>query len=272
LDFERGRYFTVADSRSGKNYVLLGFEVAKGLFENTDPVGQTVKISGRNLKVLGVFKKEGEDILNSSIDNAVLIPINYARNIVDTKSDNFDPKIIIKAASNITLNELANEMKGQIRAIRRLSPREDDDFSLNQSSMLSLQLDSLFGVVNIAGWIIGGFSILVGGFGIANIMFVSVKERTNIIGIQKSLGAKNYFILLQFLVEAVVLSIIGGIIGLIIVYIITLVAAAFDFELVLSLANCVLGLGVSAVIGVISGFLPAWNASQLNPVDAIRAK
>ena len=143
---------------------------------------------------------------------------------------------------------------------------------MNQSSMLSLQLDSLFGVVNIAGWIIGGFSILVGGFGIANIMFVSVKERTNIIGIQKSLGAKNYFILLQFLVEAVVLSIIGGIIGLIIVYIITLVAAAFDFELVLSLANCVLGLGVSAVIGVISGFLPAWNASQLNPVDAIRAK
>ena len=272
LDFERGRYFTVADSRSGKNYVLLGFEVAKGLFENADPVGQTVKISGRNLKVLGVFKKEGEDILNSSIDNAVLIPINYARNIVDTKSDNFDPKIIIKAASNITLNELASEMKGQIRAIRRLSPREEDDFSLNQSSMLSLQLDSLFGVVNIAGWIIGGFSILVGGFGIANIMFVSVKERTNIIGIQKSLGAKNYFILLQFLVEAVVLSIIGGIIGLIIVYIITLVAAAFDFELVLSLANCVLGLGVSAIIGVISGFLPAWNASQLNPVDAIRAK
>ena len=257
LDFERGRYFTVADSRSGKNYVLLGFEVAKGLFENADPVGQTVKISGRNLKVLGVFKKEGEDILNSSIDNAVFIPINYARNIVDTKSDNFDPKIIIKAASNITLNELANEMKGQIRAIRRLSPREDDDFSLNQSSMLSLQLDSLFGVVNIAGWIIGGFS---------------VKERTNIIGIQKSLGAKNYFILLQFLVEAVVLSIIGGIIGLIIVYIITLVAAAFDFELVLSLANCMLGLGVSAIIGVLSGFLPAWNASQLNPVDAIRAK
>jgi putative ABC transport system permease protein len=138
--------------------------------------------------------------------------------------------------------------------------------------MLSLQLDSLFGVVNIAGWIIGGFSILVGGFGIANIMFVSVKERTNIIGIQKSLGAKNYFILLQFLVEAVVLSIIGGIIGLIIVYIITLVAAAFDFELVLSLANCMLGLGVSAIIGVLSGFLPAWNASQLNPVDAIRAK
>ena len=103
-------------------------------------------------------------------------------------------------------------------------------------------------------------------------MFVSLKEITNIIGIQKSLGAKNYFILLQFLVEAVVLSIIGGIIGLIIVYIITLVAAAFDFELVLSLANCVLGLGVSAVIGVLSGFLPAWNASQLNPVDAIRAK
>ena len=103
-------------------------------------------------------------------------------------------------------------------------------------------------------------------------MFVSVKERTNIIGIQKSLGSKNFFILLQFLVEAVVLSIIGGIIGLIIVYIITLVAAAFDFELVLSLANCMLGLGVSAIIGVLSGFLPAWNASQLNPVDAIRAK
>ncbi len=272
LDIERGRYFTAADSRSGKNYVLLGYEVANGLFEQADPVGQSVKINGRNLKVLGVFKKEGEDILNSSIDNSVLIPINYARNIVDTKSDNYDPKIIIKASEGIALNELSNEMKGQIRSIRRLSPREVDDFSLNQSSMLSLQLDSLFGVVNIAGWIIGGFSILVGGFGIANIMFVSVKERTNIIGIQKSLGAKNYFILLQFLVEAVVLSIIGGIIGLIIVYIITLVAAAFDFALILSLSNCLLGLSVSAIIGVISGFLPAWNASQLNPVEAIRAK
>ncbi len=272
LEFENGRYFSAADSRSGKNYVIVGSSVAEGLFANADPIGKTIKVMGRNVKVIGVLKKEGDDILDNSADNCVFIPINYARNLVDARSDRYNPMIIVKAADGMSLAELSNELKGNLRSVRRLSPREVDDFSLNQTSMLSIQLKSLFGVVNIAGWIIGGFSILVGGFGIANIMFVSVKERTNVIGIQKSLGAKNYFILLQFLFEAIVLCLIGGMIGLVIVYGITLVAAVFDFNLVLSLGNIILGLSVSAIIGIISGFLPAWSASQLDPVVAIRSK
>lgn len=273
LEFEGGRYFTEAETRSGRNYVLIGHDIAEGLFGSMDPVGKEIKIKGRKLIVIGVIKKEGDDILNNTSDNSVFIPVNYVRNLVDIRNDRFDPMIMVKAKANVTLDELANELKGSMRSIRRISPREDDDFALNKSSLISVQMESLFRVINIAGWIIGGFSILVGGFGIANIMFVSVKERTNIIGIQKSLGAKNYFILLQFLVEAVVLSVIGGAIGLLVVYLCTLLATfVFDFSLTLSMGNIILGLFVSAIIGVISGFVPAYSASQLDPVEAIRAK
>ena len=198
MEFEKGRYFTETESRSGKNYVIIGYNISDALFGNTDPIGKDVKILGRKLKVIGVAKKEGEDILNNSMDNQALIPINYARNLVDVRADRYQPFIMVKAQDGVSLAELNDELKNHLRSIRRIAPREEDDFALNQSSILSVQMESLFGIVNVAGWIIGGFSILVGGFGIANIMFVSVKERTNVIGIQKSLGAKNYFILLQF--------------------------------------------------------------------------
>lgn len=272
LEFDRGRYFSPAESRSGRNYTLIGHDIAKGLFGDEDPIGKVVKVKGRKVVVIGVIKKEGDDILNNTSDNTMYMPINFVRNLVDIRRDNFGPMILVKAKDKVSLDELSNELRGTLRSVRRLSPREEDDFALNKSSLISVQMESLFGVVNIAGWVIGIFSILVGGFGIANIMFVSVKERTNIIGIQKSLGAKNYFILLQFLVEAVVLSLIGGAIGLIVVFLITLVAMFFDFNLALSLGNILLGLSISAVIGVLSGFVPAYSASQLDPVEAIRAK
>ena len=159
-----------------------------------------------------------------------------------------------------------------MRAIRRLRPIEEDDFALNEAKLLSNQVKSLFDVVGMTGWVIGGFSILVGGFGIANIMFVSVKERTGIIGIQKSLGAKNYFILLQFLIEAVVLCIIGGLLGLSIVFVLSLIASnLMDFNVTLTMGNIFFGILISSIIGVISGFMPAFSASRLDPVEAIRS-
>ena len=153
-----------------------------------------------------------------------------------------------------------------------MKPIEDDDFSLNELGLLKQGIDSIFVSINLGGWIIGGFSILVGGFGIANIMFVSVKERTGIIGIQKALGAKNYFILLQFLYESILLSVMGGLIGLFVVFIGSLLASGFiEFNITLTFGNIVLGLAISATIGIVSGFAPAWSASKLNPVEAMNA-
>ena len=154
-----------------------------------------------------------------------------------------------------------------------LKPLDEDDFSLNELSMIKQQVDGIFKMIDLAGWIIGGFSILVGGFGIANIMFVSVKERTSIIGIQKALGAKNYFILLQFLYESVLLSVLGGTIGLLLIFLMTVLVSNFtEFSISLSGGNIVLGLTISAIIGIISGFAPAWSASKLSPVEAINTK
>jgi putative ABC transport system permease protein len=192
---------------------------------------------------------------------------------VDIGSDRYGPHITVRGKDQYTLEDMESELRGLMRSIRRINPVKEDDFALNKTTLLTAQLDIMFKVVDIAGWIIGGFSILVGGFGIANIMFVSVKERTNIIGIQKSLGAKNYFILMQFLFEAIVLCLIGGLIGLGFVYLGTLIATyGFDVKIILDKGNIILGISISVIIGVVSGFWPAFSASRLDPVEAIRSK
>ncbi len=272
FDLSEGRYFTEAESAAGRPVTLIGAEIAKSLFGDKSPIGELVLTLGRRLTVIGVFKKEGSSILGNTNDNIVMMPVNFARNLIDLRSDRIQPFIQAKAKAGITNPEMLDELKGAMRAIRRLRPIEEDDFALNESKLLSNQVSSLFGVVGIAGWIIGGFSILVGGFGIANIMFVSVKERTSLIGIQKSLGAKNYFILLQFLSEAIVLCVIGGLIGLIFVLIMSLIATnAMDFNVTLTFSKVVMGLTISSIIGMIAGFLPAYIASRLDPVEAIRS-
>ena len=187
-----------------------------------------------------------------------------------TLLDSYSPNQF-KAKENVSLELLKDEVKQNMRAIRRLSPRAEDDFSINESSIISGGLDTMFSAIGIAGTIIGGFSILVGGFGIANIMFVSVRERTGQIGIQKALGAKNSFILLQFLVESTLLSILGGILGILFVSILISVASLYsEFELAMSLENIFTGIGLSALIGLVSGLAPATMAAKLDPVDAIR--
>lgn len=271
LDFQEGRYFTENEGKSGSPVVLIGALVAEGLFNGEPAIGKSIIVMGRKLNVVGVFKKEGEDILGMSQDKNLVMPLNFAKGIMDIESDRYDPSITVRGFEHISLEEIESEIKGTMRSIRRLKPGVEDDFSLNKSTIASNQLDKMFNMVDIAGWVIGGFSILVGGFGIANIMFVSVKERTNIIGIQKSLGAKNYFIMLQFLFEAIALCLLGGFLGLFLVYLATLGASAAGFEMVLFMKNIMLGIGVSLVIGTISGFWPAYAASRLDPVEAIRS-
>lgn len=272
LDFQEGRYFTENEAKTGSPVVILGAEIADGLFAGESGVGKQIKVMGRRLTVVGVFKKEGEDMMGMSQDKNVLIPMNFAKGLFDVQDSNYNPQITVRGKENIALEEVESELQGAMRAIHRVRPGVEDDFALNKTTMISNQLDIMFKMVKIAGWVIGGFSILVGGFGIANIMFVSVKERTNIIGIQKSLGAKNYFILLQFMFEAVALCVMGGILGLLLVYSLTLVFTyAMDVEVVLYLNNIIMGIGISVIIGTISGFWPAYSASRLDPVEAIRS-
>jgi len=266
-----GRYFNELESSSGVPLVILGNDVAEALFPAGDAIGQNVSIRGYKFNVIGVLEKEGSSMVDNSSDKNVMIPVNYARRLVDLRSDDLDPYIMVKAKENVSTEEMKEDLRGGMRSVRKLSPHDEDNFSLNEISVISGGLEAVFYTLNLGGWIIGGFSILVGAFGIANIMFVSVRERTHIIGIQKSLGSKSYFILLQFLVEAVTLCIIGGGIGLTLVYILSLIASAIvDFNLVLTFSNVIEGLMISAIVGIISGIVPAWKASAMNPVDAIR--
>jgi putative ABC transport system permease protein len=272
FELSEGRYFSNSEANGGKPVAIIGSEIALNLFPNIDPLDKDIKMFGRKLNVVGVFKKEGSNFFGNSSDNQVLVPLSYARNVIDIKYEGFDPMIMVRAKKGISNEELKDELTGIMRSIRKLKPAADDDFALNETSLLSKGFEELFNVIALAGWIIGGFSILVGGFGIANIMFVSVKERTSIIGIQKSLGAKNYFILFEFLFESIILCLIGGGLGLFIVYIGTvIVSSMLDMDLVLTQGNIMLGLFVSAIIGLVSGFIPAYSASRLDPVEAIRA-
>jgi len=271
LNLGDGRYFTRNESDAGMPVVIVGAEIAKGLFPNIDPVGKVISVNGHKTTIIGILKKQGESLFETT-DYQVITPLQYARSILDIRSESSDPTIYAKAKPGITNAELIDDLTGAMRAIRKLKPRTEDNFALNESSLLSTGFDALFDIIGMAGWIIGGFSILVGGFGIANIMFVSVRERTSLIGIQKSLGARNMFILVQFLSESVMLSFMGGLIGLLLTWLMTLVGTSVvDMEITLTATNIILGITISVLIGIVSGFVPAYSASQLDPVEAIRS-
>lgn len=269
---QKGRFFTESEINGSRNVAIIGEKVANTLFPNAEPIGKEIKIKGAKFVVIGIFELEGEGLFEiASKDEAAMIPYGSFTKLFFVGKNGIEPSIAVKGLeSDIGMIALENELIGSLRAKRGLKPTEEDNFSLNKSEFIMNTLGSIFDVISGAGWVIGGFSILVGGFGIANIMFVSVKERTNIIGIQKSLGAKNYFILFQFLFEAVFLSLIGGVTGIIIVYGLTFLQLG-SLELILSLKNIVLGLGISSIIGVVSGIVPATLAAKLDPVEAIRA-
>ncbi|WP_179336833.1 ABC transporter permease [Winogradskyella ludwigii] len=272
LQFEKGRFYNESESNSGKAVVVIGSEIAKALFGDFEPLGKKVRLYGQKFTVIGVVKKEGSGLFGDSNDESIFLPANYIRNRYGDNNASIRNIVIIKPKEDADIDGLKAEIIQVLRNKRGIKPDEINSFFITIVAGLQNLIDGIISSLNIIGWVISGFSLLVGGFGIANIMFVSVKERTNLIGIQKSLGAKNKFILFQFLFEAVILAVVGGLVGLFLVWIGTIIGSSLteDFEFVLSPQNMALGFFISSVIGLISGVIPALRASRLDPVEAIR--
>lgn len=276
LEFQgEGRYFTPTEYQTGSDVCIMGAKVAEGLFgEGIDPTFKVINVGGRKLRVIGVLNESGNDLLKPfNFDNGILVSYTLARRGFNIRRNGQWERtsLMVQAKPGVELDAMKDEITGVLRSVRRLKPREENNFALNTLSILSGLFDSLFSVINLAGFVIGIFALVVGMFSVANIMFVSVRERTNIIGIKMALGAKRWFILLEILFEAVVLCIVGGALGLLFIWAVTkAISSAIDFDIHLSLANTLVGVLTSVIVGVLSGLIPAIQASGMDPVEAIR--
>jgi putative ABC transport system permease protein len=273
IEIANGRYLSAAELNGGTQTVVIGDEAYHQLFPgDTDPIGDVIALKGKKYMVVGVMKKVGQNMAGFDFDEGMVVPYHSVASLYNLDDFNYDPFLIIKARNGISLEDMKYEVEGALRQTRKVKPGQKNDFAINQLSQISERLDLLFGTVNVIGWVIAGFSLLVGGFGIANIMFVTVKERTKIIGLKKAIGARPGSILMEFLVEAVTLCLTGGLIGILVVLLLSLVMNyGFDFPITLSTKNFFIGVSISAIVGVLAGYIPARAASRLDPVVAIRS-
>ena len=271
LDIAEGRFFSPREVQAGVPVVLIGREIADRLFPNGNALDQTCTVEGRTARIIGVLAEEGTSIVGSGSDDLALIPVTFGQQLVNFSG--VKTSILIRALEGVDLEVLKGELIAAYRPLRRLHPREDNDFAVNEVEMLTAFIDVIFGQVEYGVWFIGVFAILIGCFSVANIMFVSVKERTPLIGVQKALGAKRSFVLAQFLTEAVALCIIGALLALFAVglLVVSVNLLSDGMSLVFGPERFLLGLGIAVVSGVISGLAPALQAARMDPVEAMRA-
>ena len=265
-----GRDFSQMEIRGGANVAILGYNVARELFGDSYPIGKKVKVKGGSAIVIGVLEKQGESMASIvNTDDAVVLPLQFGKTVLASAWGS--GMMMAAPAEGAAREAFIDELRLLLRSCRGLFPSERDDFAINEMTFLLDMLDSVFRGISKAGWIIGAFSLIIGGFGIANIMFVSVQERMSQIGIQKALGAKRYVILTQFMVEASFLSLAGGLVGILLVFLISIPvnAASEYFTITLSPDNALAGMLIAVVLGILSGLIPAWKAATVDPVRAI---
>jgi len=268
-----GRYMSDAEFDRGVNVIAIGNDIAEKLFGSPElAVDKEVTIRGRKARVIGVIKKQGKQMIGGwDFDQSIVIPYKFARNIINELRA--DPLIMVQGQDYLTSKALKDDLSGAMRGIRKLSPTQEDNFALNDINDLTESVSRAFASLNIGGWAIAALSLIVGMFGVANIMFVTVRERTGQIGLKKAIGAKNRVILTEFLIESAFLCVIGGMIGLLLVFILTqILSRALSFPVYISTNNMVMAVGICIFVGVLAGFIPARQASRMDPVVAIRSK
>ncbi len=272
LEIAYGRYISESDFDRGANVLVAGNEIAEKIFGSAElALDKEITTRGKKLRIIGVIKKQGKQMIGGwDFDQSVLIPYKFARTIMNELRS--DPIIMVQGKDNLSSKALKDDLIGTMRAIHKLSPTKEDDFSLNDINDLTESISVAFVSLNIGGWAIAALSLIVGMFGVANIMFVSVRERTSQIGLKKAIGAKSHIILTEFLLESAFLCIIGGLIGLTLVFILTqILTRVLDFPVYISSGNMVMAILICIVVGILAGFIPARQAARMNPVTAIRS-
>jgi putative ABC transport system permease protein len=268
-----GRYLQQTDFDGGANSLVIGFNVAEKIFSKPElAIGKTVRLkSGKPAIVVGVIEKQGQSILDMwQFDDCIIMPYKFLKQLI--RDDDASPVLIVDGGKNISIPFLKDELTGAMRSIRKLSPGQDDNYSLNDIQTLTKSTDVIFQNLNIGGWAIAALSLIVGMFGVANIMFVTVRERTAQIGLKKALGAKKSTIVSEFLLESSFLCIIGGLIGLVTVFILaSLFTIIFHFKVFIPVDIIALAIGICLTVGILAGIIPAVIASRLDPVVAIRS-